>query len=82
MVGINITITRADAVGYNHSFEGTQDGSDNGGITGSVIAYPDKGLNYASTLDLMVVLPDDGLFTADIRPRNMSFRACPISAGS
>ena len=81
MVGINITIPWADAVGHNHSLEGSQDGPDDGGITGPVIAYPDKRLNDASALDLMVVLPDDGLLTADIESPQHVFQGLPHIGG-
>ena len=68
MVGIDITVTGADAVGHDNPFEGIQDGPDDGGVSGAVIGGADQRLNDAPALNLMVILPDHGFLAADIQP--------------
>ena len=75
MVGVDIAVAGADAVGHDNPFEGIEEGPDDGGVAGAVIGGADQRLDDAPALDLMVILPDTDSLLQIFSRESMSFSA-------
>ena len=61
-VGVDIAVTRADAVGDHHAFHRIQKRPDDRRIRRPVIADADQGLDHRAALDFMIVLAHHRFF--------------------
>ena len=68
VVGVDVAVAGADAVGDDDALKGVEERPDHGGVARAVVDDAGQGLDHASPLDLVVVLADDGFLAADVEP--------------
>ncbi len=68
MVCIDVAVPGTDAVGDYHSLMRVQNRPDDRGIAGAIVFLPDQGLDHTPSLNLMIVLADDGFLAANVEP--------------
>src|SRR5262249_4303489 len=66
VIGINVAVARADAVGNNDALHRVEQRAQDGRVTRTVVVFAHQGLDDASRLYFVVVLPNDPLFAADV----------------
>ena len=69
VVGVDVAVAGADAVGDDDALKGIEERPDDGGVARAVVDDAGQGLDHASPLDLVVVLADDRFLAADVQPR-------------
>ena len=69
VVGVDITVTRADAMRHHHAFHGSKNRPHNARVRRAVILYAHHGFDNGAALNFMIVLAYNRFLGADIQSR-------------
>ena len=68
VIGVDVRVARADAVGDDHPFEGIEQRPDHRGVRRTVVGHAGERLDHRAALHLVVVLADDVFLGTDVQP--------------